>query len=208
MAELARRRLGSQALDESRLLQGDCRRIPFSDKSFDAVICLGVISYVENHEVVLEEIRRILKPGGLLLVSFRNRFNPLLSDPVVLAKRLVKRLLGRTEPERYEIGQFLDHREFRRKIAPLQFRFVGFRGIGFGPFRVGGRSLCTEGQSVALSRMLAALLTTLRFTLLERWLADVSVWIYRAPSECLLGRLGLKNMNTGARGVTTGVLWP
>jgi len=199
MLEFAKRRLRSQALDASRVLQGDCRRTPFSDKSFDAVICLGVISYVENYEVVLEEIRRILKPGGLLLVSFRNRFNPLLSDPVVLVTRLIKRLLGRPEPERYEIGQFLDHRVFRRKIAPLQFRFLGFRGIGFGPFRVGGRSLWTERQSVALSRRLAALLRTLRLTLLERWLADVSVWIYRAPSERSLGQPGFKNMNTAAR---------
>ena len=199
MLEFARRRLRSQALDASRVLQGDCRRTPFSDKSFDAVICLGVISYVENYEVVLEEIRRILKPGGLLLVSFRNRFNPLLSDPVALVKRLIKRLLGRTEPERYEIGQFLDHRVFRRKIAPLQFRFLGFRGIGFGPFRVGGRSLWTERRSVAISRRLAALLRTLRLTPLERWLADVSVWIYRAPSERSLGQLGFKNMNSAAR---------
>jgi ubiquinone/menaquinone biosynthesis C-methylase UbiE len=181
MLEFAKQRLRASGLDDSQILQGDCRHTPFPDARFDAVVCLGVISYVENYEVVLAEIRRILKPGGVLVVSFRNRFNPVLSDPVSVAKQIVKRLIGRREYGTYTIGQFLDHRIFLRKVSALDYRFLSFRGIGFGPFRVAGRAVCGELASVRLSRGLESVLRGLRMNAIARWMADVSVWVYRSP---------------------------
>jgi SAM-dependent methyltransferase len=47
----------------------DGKTIPFPDKKFDAVVCFEVLEHVFNLEEVLAEIRRVLKPGGQLLVS-------------------------------------------------------------------------------------------------------------------------------------------
>lgn len=52
---------------------GDVAEIPFEDSSFDVVTCMEVIEHVENPERVLDELRRVLKPDGLLLLSTPNR---------------------------------------------------------------------------------------------------------------------------------------
>ena len=183
MLDFARQRMREAGFDDSRIQQGDCRKIPFADSSFDAVVCLGVISYVENYEVVLEQMRRVLKPGGLLVVSFRNKFNPVMSDPVALGKRVIKRLIGRRDPEAYAIGQFLDHRVFLEKVRPLGFELLEFRGIGFGPFRVAGRSLLAEPAAVKFSNGFDTTVRAVRGNFIARWLADVSIWVYRMPGK-------------------------
>lgn len=40
--------------------------MPFADDMFDAVWCAGVLMHVGNEEKALDEIARVLKPGGLL----------------------------------------------------------------------------------------------------------------------------------------------
>ena len=45
-------------------------RIPFPDRSFDLVICNQVFEHVKELNVVLKEINRILKTGGILLSAF------------------------------------------------------------------------------------------------------------------------------------------
>jgi len=43
--------------------------IPFAGETFDVVICTQVLEYVRNPLDVVSEIHRVLKPGGVLLVS-------------------------------------------------------------------------------------------------------------------------------------------
>ena len=47
----------------------DGKIIPFPNERFDAIVSFEVFEHVFNLEEVLAEIRRILKPNGLLLVS-------------------------------------------------------------------------------------------------------------------------------------------
>ena len=50
------------------LVKADAEMIPFSDNSFDAVtVAFGVRNY-ENLELGLLEMRRVLKPGGVMLI--------------------------------------------------------------------------------------------------------------------------------------------
>jgi len=50
-------------------LQGDATRLPFPDASFDTVICSEVLEHIPNFITVIEELVRVLKPGGRLCVS-------------------------------------------------------------------------------------------------------------------------------------------
>ncbi len=50
------------------LKQGDAEKIPFSDSSFDAVtVAFGVRNF-ESLEQELREMRRILRPGGTMMI--------------------------------------------------------------------------------------------------------------------------------------------
>ena len=44
--------------------------IPFDDRYFDFVVSNQVFEHVENLDLVLTEIKRVLKPGGMLLALF------------------------------------------------------------------------------------------------------------------------------------------
>ena len=43
--------------------------LPFPDACFDVVICSEVLEHIGPYESVLEEIRRVLRPGGILAAS-------------------------------------------------------------------------------------------------------------------------------------------
>lgn len=50
-------------------IQGSALALPFPDASFDRVICSEVLEHIPDYRAVLGEIRRVLRPGGLLCVS-------------------------------------------------------------------------------------------------------------------------------------------
>jgi SAM-dependent methyltransferase len=51
----------------------DLRRLPFGEDEFDLVVCFEAIEHVPEPEVVLDQLARVLRPDGLLIVSTPNR---------------------------------------------------------------------------------------------------------------------------------------
>jgi SAM-dependent methyltransferase len=47
----------------------DGGRFPFDDASFDAVLCNQVLEHIFEPQAFLQEIRRVLRPGGRLLLT-------------------------------------------------------------------------------------------------------------------------------------------
>lgn len=58
-----------QSEKEFYLQQADATRLPFADASIDKIICSEVLEHIPNYQAVLGEIKRILKPEGLLAVT-------------------------------------------------------------------------------------------------------------------------------------------
>jgi SAM-dependent methyltransferase len=57
-------------------LSGDPVRLPFDDDAFDAVLSCGVLEHVARPDDSLEEIKRVLRPGGALYVyKLPNRYS-------------------------------------------------------------------------------------------------------------------------------------
>jgi SAM-dependent methyltransferase len=66
MVDLARQRLGADADLHVADLSAP---LPFADAGFDDVVASLVLHYLEDWTVPLSELRRVLKPGGRLMVS-------------------------------------------------------------------------------------------------------------------------------------------
>jgi SAM-dependent methyltransferase len=47
----------------------DAQKLPFPERTFDRAICLDVLEHVPNDNAALREIRRVLKPGGTLVLT-------------------------------------------------------------------------------------------------------------------------------------------
>lgn len=47
--------------------------LPFEDEQFDVVLIHAAIEYAINPAMLFSEIRRILRPGGRIIISFSNR---------------------------------------------------------------------------------------------------------------------------------------
>ncbi len=52
------------------LVQGDAARLPFPAKQFDAVVSVHVFHLIADWESALDEARRVLRAGGVLLSGF------------------------------------------------------------------------------------------------------------------------------------------
>jgi len=49
--------------------QTDATKLPFADHSFDKIICSEVLEHIDDYTGVLQEIKRVLKPNGILAIS-------------------------------------------------------------------------------------------------------------------------------------------
>ena len=69
----ALREAEAQPLETAEYVEGDIQQLPFHDDSFDVVVCFEAIEHVPRPEEALDELARVLRPGGRLLVSSPNR---------------------------------------------------------------------------------------------------------------------------------------
>lgn len=63
-------------LPDMQLVQLGAEQLPFPDRSFDVVLMLEVIYYIPDLGRAFAECRRVLTPGGRLMVSLPNRDRP------------------------------------------------------------------------------------------------------------------------------------
>jgi ubiquinone/menaquinone biosynthesis C-methylase UbiE len=77
--------------------QGDARSLPYEDGSFDAAILITVLGEIPDQDAALREVRRVLRPGGRLVVG------ELFGDPHMVT-------LGSLERRGADAGLTLEHR--------------------------------------------------------------------------------------------------
>ena len=77
-------------------------RLPFDDAAFDAVVCAVSVQYLIRPVEVFTDVRRVLRAGGHVVVSFSNRCFPTKAVAIWLAndgdghRRLVRDYLDRS----------------------------------------------------------------------------------------------------------------
>jgi ubiquinone/menaquinone biosynthesis C-methylase UbiE len=59
-------------IERISFVQGDGKKLPFKDSSFDGIICMYVLSHLSTYKDVLREMKRVIKPDGFIIANFPN----------------------------------------------------------------------------------------------------------------------------------------
>jgi ubiquinone/menaquinone biosynthesis C-methylase UbiE len=120
-------------------------RLPFDDDSFDSVLSCGVLEHVPNPEGSVEELARVLRPGGMFFVAnLPNRYS---------YTERIARILGR-----YYHGQLPDDRVYtmrtaRELLERHGLRVAEARRTHMLPLTLGGPAQVTWTVSSMLERI-------------------------------------------------------
>lgn len=108
-SQVALERAGERLPDRRLVLIDPDATLPFADAEFDLVLCGHVLEHARDLQLLLSEVRRVLRPGGTLAIAtrangrlagldvlvrgFERRFPPLGSRLRFLTRRSLERLL-------------------------------------------------------------------------------------------------------------------
>ncbi len=68
-----------------RQIVGDVSALSeFADAAFDIVLCHNVLEYIDDKKSVVQELTRVLKPGGILSIAKHNRAGRIMQMAVLL----------------------------------------------------------------------------------------------------------------------------
>ncbi|TLY33464.1 MAG: class I SAM-dependent methyltransferase [Ignavibacteria bacterium] len=142
---------------------GDVHSLRFQDKSFDLIVAMGVTPWLHDLRSALEEIVRVVKPGGYVLLSADNKYrlhhllDPLLNPAVVPLKESVKRFLESmgirkpstaARPRMYSVAEFIDYIQSAGLVEMKR------RMFGFGPFSILNRKILPDPMGVRIHQKL------------------------------------------------------
>lgn len=119
--------------------QGSAYELPYDDNTFDAVVSSDVIEHLQDVNAYLDEIKRVVKPGGIIVLSTPIRYTekPLDSMHVVEwfegeYKEVIEKKLSQTE---YFSSHPIFWFEFIQRRFRNQFLLNLLSLVGFNPFR-------------------------------------------------------------------------
>jgi ubiquinone/menaquinone biosynthesis C-methylase UbiE len=141
---------------------GDAHRLLFPTGTFDLVLALGVLSWLEEPNAAIEEMARVTRPDGLVLVTSLNSLDlarlldpgrtPLLA-PARTAARLAAARLGRRPPDGVRPTRHLSW-SVRRRLRRSGLLPIRQATVGFGPFTFLGRTLLSGDHAIRVDQAL------------------------------------------------------
>jgi len=119
--------LARQRGSRTRVIQGDACALPFADSKFDKIVAQHLIEHFEDTNEVLSEWRRVLRPGGLLVIVTPNRRFPhqeWFADPTH------RHIFSRTD-----LGNHLARAKYAVKQIMIINPYVGSLSVQFAAAR-------------------------------------------------------------------------
>jgi SAM-dependent methyltransferase len=78
-----------------KFMEGMLQKLPFDSDTFDAVCCISVLEHTSNYGEILDEFARVLRPGGLLVLTFDLSLDGKFELPRAVAADLLSELSRR-----------------------------------------------------------------------------------------------------------------
>ena len=125
--------------DKIKFVQGDCLNLPLEDNSFDIVTISFGLRNLEDRAKGLAEMKRVLKPGGRLLVLeftqpdkwVRGFYYWYLKNIIPLVSG---KLTGNKDAYKYlgsSIEQFPEKKELADELTQAGFQSIHMKGLTF-----------------------------------------------------------------------------
>lgn len=165
MVELAQQRAAESGLETSiSVSHGDVNALTYEDGTFDIVIAIGVIPWIDAPALAIREMARVVKPGGYVIVTADNRarlthlLDPRLNPILRPLKHKVRDLLrssGIYNPTKSDVRASFHSRRFvDDAVTAAGLAKTRHTTIGFGPFTLFGRTLVHEPAGTTIHRRL------------------------------------------------------
>jgi len=130
---------------------GHIENLPFAEATFDLVVLIGVSEWLASLKQPLQEVFRVLMPGGYLIMSADNNWpihqilDPLFNPVLKPIKRRIGKILrtaGRRTPRLRFHAYSL--RQFDYELTSSGFAKITGQTLGFGPFTLFNQKLLNE----------------------------------------------------------------
>ena len=187
MLSLAFEKTRAYPQEKSLLLQGDSEALPFDNKRFDLIACLGVIAFLKDEGLAIKEMHRILRKNGILILSFRNKYTlSTFFDPVRLGRILVFKLskvvkrrikkISKSNQETILVPRRFNSFSLIERLKRNGFIVKEVKNIGYGPLRLNDKELFPQFISIKISQILDKIFNISCFKSLK-WSSDVCVLV-------------------------------
>jgi SAM-dependent methyltransferase len=93
-----------------RFAAAQATELPFRNACFDAVLCIGVVSYVDSVPALLGSVRRVLRPQGEAIFQIANALS--VSEIDLRLRRQLARLM----PRHRDAADLDAHDRFRARV--------------------------------------------------------------------------------------------
>ncbi|MEJ6398527.1 bifunctional 2-polyprenyl-6-hydroxyphenol methylase/3-demethylubiquinol 3-O-methyltransferase UbiG [Yoonia sp. 208BN28-4] len=100
--------------------------LPYDDARFDAVVCVDVLEHVSDLGQVVQEVARVLKPGGMFLFDTINR-NPLASFVTIT---MAEDVMGILPKGTHDPDMFIKPSELKDHLTNAGFSTGPMTGLG------------------------------------------------------------------------------
>lgn len=104
-------------IPEARIIKGDIEATPFPNDAFDFVVIVDVFPYLLNFDKALQEVKRILRPSGIFIVTAPNK-KWILFDRYIKARKNIQPVDDR----------FFDFEEMKELLERNGFAVVNYKG--------------------------------------------------------------------------------
>jgi 2-polyprenyl-3-methyl-5-hydroxy-6-metoxy-1,4-benzoquinol methylase len=178
MVERSKENLARSGLKEAKCSfeYNDLMRCRFDERTFDAVLALGLIEYQDDELDTLREIKRVLRPGGVLIISGPQKYTIANGLRIGIALSRIylalKRLVGIKVEEEVEISiNEYTLARFSILLRKAGFKVVDSKRHGYANFMFLGRLLGFKGE-LFLFRVFGGLSKVLP---IDRWANNIIV---------------------------------